>query len=100
MADLFVFYRSFRDAIREMDEHEQLETLLALCDYALDGIEPDLPTPMQQAKAARQAYITATGADPADVDAALQTVKGATWHTVEGCKVIFDTIAYWQNQGK
>ena len=49
MADLFVFYRSFRDAIREMDEHEQLETLLALCDYALDGIEPDLPTPMQRA---------------------------------------------------
>ena len=49
LADLFVFYRSFRDAIREMDEHEQLETLLALCDYALDGIEPDLPTPMQRA---------------------------------------------------
>lgn len=49
MADLFVFYRSFRDAIREMDEHEQLETLLALCDYALDGVEPDLPTPMQRA---------------------------------------------------
>ena len=49
MADLFVFYRSFRDAIREMDEREQLETLLALCDYALDGIEPDLPTPMQRA---------------------------------------------------
>ena len=49
MADLFVFYRSFRDAIREMDEREQLETLLALCDYALDSIEPDLPTPMQRA---------------------------------------------------
>lgn len=49
MADLFVFYRSFRDAIREMDEHEQLETLLAICDYALDGVEPDLPTPMQRA---------------------------------------------------
>ena len=54
----------------------------------------------QQAKAARQAYINATGANPADVDAALQTVKGATWHTVEGCKVIFDTIAYWQQNGK
>lgn len=49
MADLFVFYRSFRDAIREMDGHEQLETLLALCDYALDGIERDLSTPMQRA---------------------------------------------------
>lgn len=99
MADLFVFYRSFRDAIREMNEHEQLETLLALCDYALDGIEPDLPTPMQRAKAARQAYINATGANPADVDAALK-IKGATWHTAEGCKIIINTIAYWQNQGK
>lgn len=59
-----------------------------------------LKAAQQQAKAARQAYITATGADPADVDAALKTVKGATWHTAEGCKVIIDTIAYWQNQGK
>ena len=59
-----------------------------------------LKAAQQQAKAARQAYINATGADPADVDAALKTVKGATWHTAEGCKVIFDTIAYWQNQGK
>ena len=52
------------------------------------------------AKAARAAYITKTGSDPADVDAALKTVKGATWHTVEGCKIIFDTIAYWQQNGK
>lgn len=59
-----------------------------------------LKAAQQQAKAARQAYINATGADPADVDAALKTVKGATWHTAEGCKVIIDTIAYWQNQGK
>lgn len=54
----------------------------------------------QQAKAARQAYINATGANPADVDAALKTVKGATWHTVEGCKIISDTLAYWQANGK
>lgn len=59
-----------------------------------------LKAAQQQAKAARQAYINATGANPADVDAALQTVKGATWHTVGGCKIIIDTIAYWQNQGK
>lgn len=52
------------------------------------------------AKAARAAYITKTGSDPADVDAALKTVKGATWHTVEGCKIIIDTIAYWQQNGK
>lgn len=54
----------------------------------------------QQAKAARQAYINATGANPADVDAALQTVKGATWHTAEGCKIISETLAYWQDNGK
>lgn len=64
------------------------------------GTDADLKTAQQQAKAARQAYITATGADPADVDAALKTVKGATWHTADGCKIIFDTIAYWQQNGK
>ena len=36
-----------------------------------------LKAAQQQAKAARQAYINATGENPADVDAALQTVKGA-----------------------
>ena len=59
-----------------------------------------LKAAQQQAKAARQAYINATGANPADVDAALQTVKGATWHTVGGCKIISDTLAYWQANGK
>ena len=64
------------------------------------SIDAALKAAQQQAKAARQAYIEAAGADPADVDAALKTVKGATWHTAEGCKVIFDTIAYWQQNGK
>lgn len=64
------------------------------------GADAALKAAQQQAKAARQAYITATGADPADVDAALKTVKGATWHTAEGCKIIIDTIAYWQQNGK
>ena len=52
------------------------------------------------AKAARAAYITKTGSEPADVDAALKTVKGATWRTAEGCKIISDTLAYWQQNGK
>ena len=64
------------------------------------GTDAALKAARQQAKAAQQAYIEATSADPADVDAALQTVKGATWHTAEGCKIIFDTIAYWQQNGK
>lgn len=64
------------------------------------GADAALKTAQRQAKAARQAYITATGADPASVDAALKTIKGATWHTAEGCKIIIDTIAYWQQNGK
>ena len=64
------------------------------------GADAAIKASQQQAKAARQAYINATGADPANVDAALKTVKGATWHTAEGCKIIFDTIAYWQQNGK
>ena len=62
--------------------------------------DPALKAAQQQAKAARQTYIEATGADPADVDAALKTVKGATWRTAEGCKIISDTLAYWQANGK
>ena len=64
------------------------------------GADAALKAAQQQAKAARQDYINATGADPADVDAALKTVKGVTWHTAEGCKIIIDTIAYWQQNGK
>ena len=64
------------------------------------GADADLKAAQQQAKAARQAYINATGADPASVDAALKTVKGATWHTAEGCKIIIETIAYWRENRK
>lgn len=38
----FVFYRSFRDAINVMEDEDKLTTLLAICDYALYGIEPEL----------------------------------------------------------
>ena len=64
------------------------------------NVSQALKTAQDAAKAARAAYITKTNSDPADVDAALQTVKGATWYTVDGCKIIFDTIAYWQQNGK
>lgn len=40
--DSFVFYRSFREAIVDLDKEEQLATLLAICDYALCGITPRL----------------------------------------------------------
>lgn len=42
MRDSFVFYRSFVDALRQMDEKDFKETVLAICDYALDGIDPEL----------------------------------------------------------
>lgn len=64
------------------------------------GTDAALKAAQQQAKAARQTYIEATGADPAEVDAALKTVKGATWHTAEGCKIIIETIAYWRENRK
>ena len=64
------------------------------------NVSQALKAAQDAAKAARAAYITKTGSDPTDVDAALKTVKGATWHTVEGCKIISDTLAYWQANGK
>ena len=45
----FVFYRSFRDAIDEMSDADKLATLLAICDYALYGVEPELESPMPRA---------------------------------------------------
>ena len=47
--DSFVFYRSFRDAIEEMTDENKLATLLAICDYALYGVEPNLKDPMSRA---------------------------------------------------
>ena len=64
------------------------------------GTDAALKAAQQQAKAARQAYIEAAGSNATDVDAALKTVKGATWRTIEGCKIISDTLAYWQANGK
>ena len=49
MADLFVFYRSFWDAINEMDDAEQLEMFHALCRYALDGTSPNFDSSIQRA---------------------------------------------------
>lgn len=45
----FVFYRSFRDAISEMTDENKLATLLAICDYALYGVEPELEDAMSRA---------------------------------------------------
>jgi len=47
--DAFLFYRSYREAINGMTAKDQLATLLAICDYALYGIEPNLTGKMPKA---------------------------------------------------
>ena len=42
MRDSFVFYRSYRNAAKMLDEHNRAKLYDAIADYALDGIEPDL----------------------------------------------------------
>jgi len=38
----FTFYRSFYKAVTKLKPTDQAKTLLAICAYALDGVEPDL----------------------------------------------------------
>ena len=45
----FVFYRSFWDAIREMEEADQLAMFRAICEYALDGKVPALTCAIHRA---------------------------------------------------
>lgn len=45
----FVFYRSFWDAIREMEEPDQLAMFRAICAYALDGKAPALTSAIHRA---------------------------------------------------
>ena len=45
----FVFYRSFWDAIREMEEPDQLAMFGAICAYALDGKAPALTSAIHRA---------------------------------------------------
>lgn len=42
MRDSFVFYRSFYEALKEMDKNVQADCLMALAQYALDGDMPAL----------------------------------------------------------
>lgn len=47
--DGFRFFRSYWDAILEMDEPVQLEVLKAIAAYGLDGTEPELLSPISRA---------------------------------------------------
>lgn len=40
--DSFVFYRSFYEAIKCLDDSEAIECFKAIASYALDGIEPEI----------------------------------------------------------
>lgn len=47
--DVFLFYRSYRESLKGMTQKDQLATLLAIIDYALYGVEPDLKGKMPAA---------------------------------------------------
>lgn len=41
MKDSFIFYRSFYEAVKELDSQTQAAVMSAMCEYALDGTEPE-----------------------------------------------------------
>ena len=49
MRESFVFYRSFAEAIKALDDKSAKELLTALCDYALDDKEVELDNPILKA---------------------------------------------------
>ena len=42
MRDSFIFYRSFYEALAELSQQQQTKVVMALCEYALNGKEPEL----------------------------------------------------------
>ena len=40
--DSFVFYRSFYEAVTRLKQRDQAAVMLAICDYALNGVQRDL----------------------------------------------------------
>lgn len=42
MRDSVLFYRSFWEAIRELEPEGQAKLLKAIMDYGLDGIDPEI----------------------------------------------------------
>lgn len=47
--DGFTFFRSYFEAISEMDNSVKLEVLMAIIAYGLDGVEPALSNPISRA---------------------------------------------------
>lgn len=42
----FIFYRSFVEAARELNDEQRLEFYDAIADYGLDGVLPSAPSPI------------------------------------------------------
>lgn len=42
MRDSFLFYRSFYEAIKDLEPEDRMKVYDAICEYALDGTEPEL----------------------------------------------------------
>ena len=42
MRQQFTFYRSFWEALVELPSKQKAEVVCAICEYALDGVEPNL----------------------------------------------------------
>lgn len=40
--DGFIFYRSFFESVQTLNKRDQTAVILAICDYALNGVEPSL----------------------------------------------------------
>ncbi len=40
--DAFLFYRSFFEAVERLNKRDKANTILAICNYALNGIQPQL----------------------------------------------------------
>lgn len=49
MRESFVFYRSFAEAIKALDDKSAKELLVSICDYALDDNEPEIENPILKA---------------------------------------------------
>lgn len=55
----FVFYRSFLDAIEDLEEAEQLKAFWYIAQYGLDGLEPDEKSPARAVFKSTKAQIDA-----------------------------------------
>ena len=40
--DGFLFYRSYYEAVKELNKRDKTAAIMAICEYALNGIEPEL----------------------------------------------------------